>query len=76
MIPSPASPRRPRVLLVAESANPKLTSVALIGWSFSRALAKVADVHLASELRNRADIESAGTAMQNTTGRSNSIARW
>ena len=62
MIPSPASPRRPRVLLVAESANPKLTSVALIGWSFSRALAKVADVHLASELRNRADIESAGTA--------------
>lgn len=53
-------PRRPRVLLVAESANPKLTSVALIGWSFSRALAKVADVHLAAELRNEADIVAAG----------------
>lgn len=56
----PTSPRRPRVLLVAESANPKLTSVALIGWSFSRALAKVADVHLAAEIRNQPDIEAAG----------------
>ncbi len=53
-------PRRPRVLLVAESANPKLTSVALIGWSFSRALAQVADVHLVSEMRNQPDIEAAG----------------
>ncbi|MEI8045251.1 MAG: glycosyltransferase family 1 protein, partial [Verrucomicrobiota bacterium] len=60
--PAPTSgPRRTRVLLVAEAANPKLTSVALIGWSFSRALAKVADVHLAAEMRNRADIEAAGT---------------
>ena len=54
------TPRRPRVLLLAESANPKLTSVALIGWSFSRALAKVADVHLASEIRNKPDLEAAG----------------
>ena len=57
-----AHPQRPRVLLVAESANPKLTSVALIGWSFSRALAKVADVHLVAELRNQPDIEAAGIA--------------
>ena len=55
-----ASTRRPRVLLVAESANPQLTSVALIGWSFSRALAKVADVHLVTEIRNQPDIEAAG----------------
>jgi glycosyltransferase involved in cell wall biosynthesis len=48
------------VLLLAESANPKLTSVALIGWSFSRALAKVADVHLVAEIRNQPDLESAG----------------
>lgn len=48
------------MLLVAESANPQLTSVALIGWSFSRALAKVADVHLVSEIRNQPDIEAAG----------------
>lgn len=60
--PRRAGDRRPRVLLVAESANPKLTSVALIGWSFSRALAQVADVHLVAELRNQADIEAAGTA--------------
>lgn len=52
---------RPRVLLVAEAANPDLYSVALIGWSFSRALAQVADVHLASELRNRDAILAAGT---------------
>lgn len=57
-----AAARRPRVLLVAESANPKLTSVALIGWSFARALAKVADVHLVSEIRNRGDIEAGGIA--------------
>ncbi len=55
-----ARSRRLRVLLVAESANPQLTSVALIGWSFSRALAKVADVHLAAEIRNQPDIEAAG----------------
>lgn len=53
--------RRPRILLVAESANPKLFSVALIGWSFARALAQVADVHLVAELRNQGDIEAAGT---------------
>lgn len=52
--------RRPRVLLLAESANPRLTSVALIGWSFSRALAKVADVHLVAEIRNQPDLEAAG----------------
>ena len=55
-----APPRRPRVLVIAEAANPKLTSVALIGWSFSRALAKVADVHLVAEIRNQPDIEAAG----------------
>ncbi len=52
--------RRPRVLLLAESANPKLTSVALIGYSFSRALARVADVHLVAEVRNQPDLEAAG----------------
>ncbi len=62
MTPLVSAPRRPRVLLVAESANPKLTSVALIGWSFSRALAKVADVHLVAEIRNQPDIEAAGIA--------------
>lgn len=58
---TPSSGHRPRVLLLAESANPQLTSVALIGWSFSRALAQVADVHLVSEIRNQPDIQAAGT---------------
>ena len=52
--------RRPRVLLLAEAANPKLFSVSLIGWSLARALAEVAEVHLVSELRNRDDILAAG----------------
>jgi len=52
--------RRPRVLLVAEAANPKLFSVSLIGWSFARAIVAEADVHLVSELRNRDDILAAG----------------
>lgn len=56
------SRRRHRVLVIAESANPKLTSVALIGWSFSQALARVADVHLASEMRNQPDLEATGLA--------------
>ncbi len=63
--------RRLRVLAVAEAANPELTSVALIGWSASRALAAHADVHLVTELRNRDAIlrtgldEQAFTAVNN-----------
>ena len=60
--PAGSAPKkdRLRVLLVAEAANPKLFSVSLIGWSFAQALSGVADVHLASELRNRDDILAAG----------------
>lgn len=47
--------RPPRVLLVAEAANPKGFSVALIGWSFGRALASVCHPILATEKRNRED---------------------
>ena len=50
---SQAPRRRLRILAVAEAANPELTSVALIGWSASRAIAEHADVHLVTELRNR-----------------------
>src|SRR5579859_6144883 len=55
----PAS-ARPRVLLIAEAANPLNISVSLIGWVHSQALAEVADTHLVTEKRNAQAIIDAG----------------
>ena len=55
------NPVRPiRALLIAEAANPTLTSAALVGWSYVRAMAGVVDAHIVTELRNRQHFLEAG----------------
>lgn len=49
-----------RVLIIAEAANPELTSVALIGYSLSQALAEVCEAHLVTESRNENSLLNAG----------------
>ena len=56
-----ASSDRPiRPLLIAEAANPALTSASLVGWSCARAIAERTGGHIVTEWRNRGDFLKAG----------------
>ena len=52
--------RRIRPLLIAEGANPSLTSASLVGWSCAKAIAGITDAHIVTQWRNRDDFLRAG----------------
>lgn len=73
--------RPPRVLLVAQHANPEWGSEPLIGWRWATNLEPFADVKLLTHTRNRAAIERAGGLKRpvewiDTEAIASRISRW
>lgn len=51
---------RRRILILAQDCNPEWPSLPVVGYNYARALAGVADVTIATHVRNRENIEKAG----------------
>ncbi len=75
---------RPRVLILAENCNPQWPSLPIVGYKYARALAGVAEVTIATHIRNQPNIEAAGEIAARTiyidnewiAGRMYRLAKW
>jgi glycosyltransferase involved in cell wall biosynthesis len=69
--PTNEPPFKPRVLIIAERANPEYTSIPLYGWSQSQALSELTDVHVVTQHWNGPAFLRAG--FTNFTGINTSV---
>lgn len=60
VLESSNAPRRHRVLILADACNPEWPSLPVVGYKAAKALAQVADVTVATSIRNRPNIEKVG----------------